>query len=183
MREESEKCAGKWVQLTLFDLPEEEPEYKAPEVGNLPYFENPRNDNEILFNLQHDYYEGDKTALSKMYGLLSDIAPKVVNIESKKRKLILTKLRMEEVGEEAVMIFVEGVLQKNLVIKKSFIAYLRLQVLRALFYQTKAQKFEKWMIEHNISIFGHDEFYNEWTKECFERELEEEKKEREENKQ
>lgn len=180
MREEFKSC-DKWVQLTLFDLPEEEPENRTPDVKTLPYFEDPKNDNERLFNLQYDHYNGDKTALSKMYEILSEIAPKVVNIESKKRKLILTRPRMEEVGESAVMIFIEGVLEKNLVIKTSFIAYLRLQVLRALFYQTKAQKFEKWMVEHNISIIGQDEFYCNWVKECFERELEEERKEREEN--
>lgn len=168
-----------WQQLLLFDLPEEEKE--KPEPEELPYFAEPKNDNERLFNLQKEYYEGDKNALSKMFLILARIAPKIVNIESKKRRLILTKAYMKDVGEEAVMIFIESVLQKQLVVKTSFIAYLRLQVLRALFYQTKSQKFEKWMSENNISLFGMDEFGLQWAKERFEHELVEERRNREEN--
>lgn len=168
-----------WQQLLLFDLPEEEKE--KPEPEELPYFAEPKNDNERLFNLQKEYYEGDKNALSKMFLILARIAPKIVNIESKKRQLILTKAYMKDVGEEAVMIFIESVLQKQLVVKTSFIAYLRLQVLRALFYQTKSQKFEKWMSENNISLFGMDEFGLQWAKERFEHELVEERRNREEN--
>lgn len=168
-----------WQQLLLFDLPEEEKE--KPEPEELPYFAEPKNDNERLFNLQKEYYEGDKNALSKMFLILARIAPKIVNIESKKRRLILTKAYMRDIGEEAVMIFIESVLQKQLVVKTSFIAYLRLQVLRALFYQTKSQKFEKWMSENNISLFGMDEFGLQWAKERFEHELVEERRNREEN--
>lgn len=168
-----------WQQLLLFDLPEEEKE--KPEPEELPYFAEPKNDNERLFNLQKEYYEGDKNALSKMFLILARIAPKIVNIESKKRRLILTKAYMKDIGEEAVMIFIESVLQKQLVVKTSFIAYLRLQVLRALFYQTKSQKFEKWMSENNISLFGMDEFGLQWAKERFEHELVEERRNREEN--
>ena len=170
-----------WQQLLLFDLPEEEKQ--KPEQTEMPFFAEPKNDNERLFNLQKEYYEGDKNALSKMFVILERIAPKIVNIESKKRQLILPKIRMQEVGDEAVMIFIESVLQKQLIVKTSFIAYLRLQVLRALFYQTKSQKFEKWMSENQINIIGMDEFGLQWAKECFERELTEELKEREENKQ
>lgn len=168
-----------WQQLLLFDLPEEEKE--KPEPEELPYFAEPKNDNERLFNLQKEYYEGDKNALSKMFVILERIAPKIVNIESKKRRLILTKAYMKDVGEEAVMIYIESVLQKQLVVKTSFIAYLRLQVLRALFYQTKSQKFEKWMSENNISLCGMDEFGLQWAKERFENELVEERRNREEN--
>ena len=168
-----------WQQLLLFDLPEEEKE--KPEPEELPYFAEPKNDNERLFNLQKEYYEGDKNALSKMFLILAKIAPKIVNIESKKRRLILTKAYMRDIGEEAVMIFIESVLQKQLVVKTSFIAYLRLQVLRALFYQTKSQKFEKWMSENNISLFGMDKFGLQWAKERFENELVEERRNREEN--
>lgn len=168
-----------WQQLLLFDLPEEEK--NKPEPEELPYFAEPKNDNERLFNLQKEYYEGDKNALSKMFLILARIAPKIVNIESKKRRLILTKAYMRDIGEEAVMIFIESVLQKQLVVKTSFIAYLRLQVLRALFYQTKSQKFEKWMSENNISLFGMDEFGLQWAKERFEHELVEERRNREEN--
>ena len=168
-----------WQQLLLFDLPEEEKQ--KPEPEELPYFAEPKNDNERLFNLQKEYYEGDKNALSKMFVILERIAPKIVNIESKKRRLILTKAYMKDVGEEAVMIYIESVLQKQLVVKTSFIAYLRLQVLRALFYQTKSQKFEKWMSENNISLCGMDEFGLQWAKERFENELVEERRNREEN--
>ena len=175
--EDFSKYEKNWQQPTLFDLPEIE-----PKLQGMPYYPVPKNDNERLFNLQHDYYNGDKEALSKMFLILKTIAPKLVNIESKSRHLLLPKQRMEELGEEAVMIFIECVLKKHLVIKKSFIAYLRLQVLRALFYQTKSAKFEKWLIDNKICITSIDSFDAQWEKELFERELEEERKEREENK-
>ena len=166
-----------WKQPSLFELPE-----ITPECMELPYFPEPKNDNQRLFNLQHDYYGGDKEALSKMFVILQEIAPKIVNIESKSRHLLLPKQRMSELGEEAVMIFIELVLKKNLVIKKSFIAYLRLQVLRALFYQTKSAKFEKWLIENKVCLFSIDDYDRQYEKELFERELEDEKKTKEENK-
>ena len=163
----------KWYQQELFDFPEEK-----PKVQDMPYFSEPVNDNQRLFNLQHDYYEGDKDALGKMFLILSKIAPKIVNIESKSRHLLLPKQVMNELGEEAVMIFVECVLKKQLVIKKSFIAYLRLQVLRAMFYQTKSRKFEKWLIDNKVCVFSINEFDRQYEKELFERELEEELKEK-----
>ena len=165
----------KYVQLLLFDLPGEK---EAINLDSLQQFENPKNDNERLFNLQYAYYHGDSHAIENMFFIMGRIAPRIVNIESKKRQLILSKSRMRDLGDEAVMIFIENVLDKNLIIKKSFIAYLRLQVLRALFYQTKSQKFEKWMAENNIDLFSMDEFGLEWAKESFERELEAERKER-----
>ena len=175
--EDFSKYNKNWYQPTLFELPEDK-----PEVDDMPYYPEPKNDNQRLFNLQRDYYNGDKEALSKMFVILNEIAPKLVNIESKSRQLILPKEHMEELGQEAVMIFIECVLKKKLMIKKSFIAYLRLQVLRALFYQTKSQKFEKWLIDNKVSIFSIDEYEGQWEKELFEKELEEEQKEKEENK-
>ena len=163
-------------QVLPFDFWEEE---KKQEKQELPYYEIPCNDNQRLFNLQKDYYEGNKDALGKMFEIMLDIAPKIVNIESKSRQLQLSKQRMNEIGEEAVMIFIECVLKKNLVIKKSFIAYLRLQVLRALFYQTKSLKFEKWLIENKVYVFNIDEYDRQYEKELFERELEEELKDKE----
>ena len=169
----------KYVQLLLFDLPDDKEKIDPAE---LPYFENPKNDNERLFNLQRKYYEGDKNALAKMYAILEKIAPRLVNIESKSRQLILPKSYMRDKGIEAVMIFVEGVLKKELVIKKSFIAYLRLQVLRVMFYHTKSHGFEKWLTENNVNLFSLDQFEAEWMREQFERDFEAERQERRENK-
>ena len=166
-----------WKQQTLFELPE-----ITPECMELPYYPVPKNDNQRLFNLQHEYYGGDKEALTQMFEIMQRIAPKLVNIESKNRHLLLPKQRMEELGEEAVMIFIECVLKKHLVIKKSFIAYLRLQVLRALFYQTKSAKFEKWAKENKIDVIHMDNYDAQWVKELFEKKIEEEQKEREEKK-
>ena len=42
-------------------------------------------------------------------------------------------------------------------------------------------KFEKWMSENNISLFGMDKFGLQWAKERFENELVEERRNREEN--
>ena len=169
----------KYVQQELFDFPEEKPEPPS----NLPYFPEPKCDNELLFNLQKAYYEeGDKAALSKTFEILMRIAPKLVNIESKNRQLNIAKDRMAELAEDAVMIFIEAIMKKQLVIRKSFVANLRLQVLRSLFYFTKSMKFEKWLKEKEISFLSLSDYDKMYYKEMFERELEEEKKEKENEK-
>ena len=82
--EDFSKYNKQWQQQTLFDLQE-----ITPRLNDLPYYPVPRNDNERLFNLQKAYYEGDKEALGKMFVILEEIAPKIVNIESKSRQLNL----------------------------------------------------------------------------------------------
>ena len=114
--------------------------------------------------------------------IMERIAPKIVNIESKSRQLNLPKARMQELADEAVMIFIEAVMKNELVIKKSFVAYLRLQVLRALFYFPKSMRFEKWLKEKKICFVGLSEYDKMYYKELFEKEIEEEKKEKEANK-
>lgn len=177
MWEDFSKYNQNWQQQSLFDYAE-----ITPGLSDLPYYPQPRNDNERLFNLQKAYYEGDKEALGKMFIILEQIAPKIVNIESKSRQLNLPKVRMTELAEEAVMIFIEAVMKKGLVIKKSFIAYLRLQVLRALFYFPKSMQFEKWLREKKINFVGLSDYDKLYYKELFERELKEQREEREENK-
>lgn len=167
----------RYYQPALFELPE-----IVPELRDLPYYQEPKDDNQRLFNLQREYYGGDKEALGKMFLILERIAPKLVNIESKSRQLNLPKQRMTEIAEEAVMIFIEAVMKKRLVIKKSFVAYLRLQVLRALFYFPKSMQFEKWLREKKIYFVGLSEYDKLYYKELFERELKEQEEEKEENK-
>lgn len=177
MWEDFSKYEKNWQQQLLFDYVE-----ITPNCMELPYYPVPKNDNERLFNLQHEYYGGDKEALGKMFMILERIAPKIVNIESKSRQLNLPKARMQELADEAVMIFIEAVMKNGLVIKKSFVAYLRLQVLRALFYFPKSMQFEKWLREKKITFVGLSDYDKMYYKELFERELAEQKKEREENK-
>ena len=175
--EDFSKYEQNWQQQLLFDLSE-----ITPGMNNLPYFPIPKNDNERLFNLQYDYYGGDKEALGKMFVIMEKIAPKLVNIESKSRQLDLPKQKMTEIADEAVMIFIESIMKKDLVIKKSFIAYLRLQVLRALFYFPKSAQFVKWLKEKNISFVGLSDYDKMYYKELFEYELKKQREEREENK-
>lgn len=160
----SEYRTRKYYQPSLFELAEKIPQQ------NLPYFSDPKTDNERLFNLQHDYYAGDEKVLVEMFKLLQEIAPKIVNIETKKRRLSLSKQQMDDMGKEAVFIFVEQFLKNKLVVKTSFIAYLRLQVLRVVFYQTKNQKFEKWLKQKKINYFTLSDFDKEFYKAQFEKE-------------
>ena len=172
--EDFSKYNKNYQQQLLFDFAE-----ITPGMNDLPYYPQPKNDNERLFNLQKAYYEGDKEALGKMFMIMEHIAPKIVNIESKSRQLNLPKVRMQELADEAVMIFIEAVMKNGLVIKKSFVAYLRLQVLRALFYFPKSMQFEKWLREKKITFVGLSEYDKMYYKELFEQELEEQRKERE----
>ena len=52
------------------------------------------------------------------------------------------------------MVMVEQYEKNNLLVQTSFIAYLRLQVLKAMYAQTKGEKFEVWCKKHRRNIFS-----------------------------
>ena len=54
----------------------------------LLYYETPANDNQLLFNLQYRFRNGDKRALDGMYKKLKEMAYKIINNRSKNNKFI-----------------------------------------------------------------------------------------------
>lgn len=110
---------------------------KLPDFDKLPFFDNPKDDNEKLFNLQFRYrVNGDKMALSEMYCACKNICKKLFHKEInavKKRHLSIT-----EKSHNCAEYIVEQFLSRDdFVIEKSFVAYCYLRVRYELFYQSK----------------------------------------------
>lgn len=165
-------------QVLPFDFwQEEEAEAKA-EIQSLPYYDEPTNDNERLFNLQKEYYGGRESALTETFTILNEVAPKLINIEMNKHaktKRYFTQDVIDEMAMDAVCLFVKQVKKNHLIIRKSFIAYLRLQVLKVMNNQTKAQRFEKFCYMNNINLFKLNDDDKTLAKLKFEEELASEK--------
>lgn len=108
----------------------------------LPYFENPKNENEQLLNYQYEYrINNNKNALSKMYILSLPIAGKFIT-DKVKTSRNLRNLSMEEREEKAhnaaTYVVESFLLDEDFFIKKSFTGVIYLRVLHELFYKTKA---------------------------------------------
>lgn len=138
-------------------------------VESLPFFDKAKTDNEYLFNLQKKYYKGDTKALSLIFEKARILAMKLTNKESKKRKLYLDENTVFEKGTDAAVLLVEQILKNNLIIETSFIAYIRLQVLKVLFAQTAAQKLESYCKKMHYNIFNMSEKEKLTIKNEFER--------------
>lgn len=166
------KDGKKWKQQVLpFDFWAKEKQKKESQfrqmVENLPFFPEPQNDNENLFNLQKEYYKGNENALKEMFLIAMKISAKIMYKEMKNHRLFFDKEIRNEKIMDAAILFIEQIKKNNLVIKTSFISYIRLQVRKILFMQTNAQKFEKWCIKKGINIFAQSEEEKVMIKNCY----------------
>jgi hypothetical protein len=127
--------------------------------------------------LQYEYYNGNKEALGKMFLIMNRIAPKLINIEMHKRKLVFTQEHIDELALDSTMLVIEQIKNNELVINTSYLAYLRLQVLKVMFDETKAQRFEKWCLVNHIDIMHTEHMTAEGFKRIFQKE--QDKKEQE----
>lgn len=110
----------------------------------LPYFENPKNDNERLLNYQYAYMtQDDKNALNAMYKEGKKIALKYIAAKAKKNKHIaaLCMSDREEKAHNAITYIIEQYIKRaDFAINDSFMAYLYLRIQHELFYQRKVDK-------------------------------------------
>ena len=173
MLEELEKWSHLKQQVLPFDFWEEEEAEKQAEIHNLPYYETPVTDNQRLFNLQKEYYEGREQALTEMFNLMIRIAPKLVNkeINNAKKKRVFSDLKKEEFAMDAVCLFIQQIKKNRLIIRESFIAYLFLQVRKVMNTRTKAQMFESFCKRNKVNIFNLSESEKNAVKMHFELEL------------
>lgn len=173
MLEELEKWSKLKQQVLPFDFWEEEKAQRKEEIHNLPYFENPQTDNQRLFNLQKEYYEGREKALSEIFELLLQIAPKLVNkvVSTSKKKRVFSNQKKEELAMDAVCLFIQQIKKNQLIIKESFVAYLYLQVNKVMNTRTKAQMLESFCKRNKINIFSLSEDEKNAVKMRFELEL------------
>lgn len=118
-----------------------------------PYFENPKNDNERMINLQHWFYLGNQGAYAKLLCRIREIAVKLVKVEMKTRGLSFCTDTIYDFADEAMILVAEQYEKNGLVITKSFVSYIRLMVYRAMYHQTQAQKFEAYCCKYGIQLF------------------------------
>lgn len=130
------------VQLE-FDF-DELPNKEAQKKRKLPYFENPKDDNERLLNYQYAYMtQDDKNALNAMYKKGKEIALKYIAAKAKKNKHIaaLCMSDREEKAHNAITYIIARYLRvKDFAIQESFTAYLYLRIQHELFYHRKVDK-------------------------------------------
>lgn len=130
------------VQLE-FDF-DELPNKEAQKKRKLPYFENPKDDNERLLNYQYAYMtQNDKNALNAMYKKGKKIALKYIAAKAKKNKHIaaLCMGDREEKAHNAITYIIARYLRvKDFAIHESFTAYLYLRIQHELFYRRKVDK-------------------------------------------
>ena len=131
--------------------------FMHPAPDKIPaHIDNPETDNDKLQNLQYDYYHGKKEALGFMYLALRRIALKMIIAERNKKKFFMDRLAMQDKAEDAALLVIDQYTGNELVITKSFTAYLYLQVRKVLYSQTAGEKFERWCIERRINLFSLD---------------------------
>lgn len=169
MKKHKEECGG----VLPFDFWEEEKRLRleafSRKVSELKTYEDPENENEELFNLQKRYYEGETKVIEKMFILLQAVAARLVNIEMHSRKrLRFTQERINELATDSAALVIEQIQKNKLMVKNSFIAYLRLQVLKVMYGQTKGERFERYCIQNRLDIFSFDEEQKRALKKEFE---------------
>lgn len=106
----------------------------------MPHFDNPKNDNELLLNYQYEYKNGNVKALNGMYKKGYLIAMKYISVNARKNKhiAILSESDKQEKAHNAITYIIERYFKvANWYIKKSFTAYLYMRVKHELYYVRK----------------------------------------------
>ena len=113
---------------------------QSKKKSNLPHYENPKCDNELLLNYQWDFKQGDKSALNTMYKLGLSIAQRYITVQAKKNPHIakLDLYHRNEKAHNAITYIISRYLQvSDFAIQKSFTSYLYLRIQHELFYKRK----------------------------------------------
>jgi hypothetical protein len=107
----------------------------------LPYYPDPKSDNQRLLNYQYEYkIKGDTAAINAMYALGCKIALKFINVQAGKNVHIahMSDDEKEEKAHNAITYIIARYLRvKGFSIRKSFTSYLYLRVQHELYYQRK----------------------------------------------
>ena len=112
-----------------------------------PHFDNPKNDNERLLNIQHEYCTNgrDNRHLQALYMQLRPIAYRLVCKECKRNSHIryMSGFDKWDAADDSVSLMIEQYKKNGLVITKSITAYLYLQVRKTLYGGNNSTKFEQ----------------------------------------
>lgn len=146
-REEREHYMSMKQQVLPFDFWEtekEEAEKKLKEQTDaLPYFPEPKNDNEFLLECQWEYRHGDRKALVRMYQRARTLSLKFINAIAQKNRHVraLTWETKKIKAEDAATYMIEQYIKRaDFAITKNFPGYLFLRVAHELYYIRKVDK-------------------------------------------
>lgn len=136
----SKNNQGENGQIEFSFMDEIREEEKKPKA-ELLYFENPKNDNEQMFNYQKEFYEGDELAFWKLWQLAELVAERIIRTKIKASK---HRYSEDEIADKKG-IAVEYVLRRlkyenGYCITTNWIVAIESGVKHALEYQTKADK-------------------------------------------
>lgn len=146
-----EQDRERWMKLKQQVLPfdfwedeKKEAQLKAAlKVDKLVFYENPKNDNQRLQNLQWRYKHGDGQALSEMYELCITVCMKFIHAIGRHNRHV-KKLTWDEKqikAADATSYFIEQYLKRpDFVADKNIPGYLYVRVEHELFYQRKVDQ-------------------------------------------
>lgn len=125
------------------DKKKREEEARRDDLASLPFFTSPKNDNEILLNLQRRYLLfNDRRAWGEMWTRCLSIAGKLITIERKAKGLHFSAEELYDRRMDAVTYVLRRYSKKMkgghvYHIRKSFLNALRGGVLHALYYEAQ----------------------------------------------
>lgn len=118
---------------------------------DLPHFDEPRNDNELLLNYQYEWLmHQDPEAWEDLWLLACKIARRMIIALARKKGFRLGYYTLQDKVETAV----EYVLRRydyGWYVKKAFLKAIKEGVVHSLWYRTKAQRMETVMDDETIS--------------------------------
>lgn len=130
----------------------------AETLPKLPYYDNPKTEQEQLLNLQYDFYNGDKFAWHKLWTLSFKVVHRMFTTQIRKNRLHYS---FDE-RYDRELYAVEYVLRRFKKTKPYFIRYdflkqLKGGVLHAIYYQTKADKLVDFMSDEQLYLMRGEE--------------------------
>lgn len=114
-------------------------------IAQLPYFPEPKNDHEKLFNLQYEYKHGRQAALGEMYELTVEVCYKILHHLCKNTKIKtirwLPYVDRQIKAQDAATYFIEQYLKRpDFMRHRSILSYLFSRVAKELYYTRKVDK-------------------------------------------
>jgi hypothetical protein len=145
-----------------------------------PHFDNPKNDNERLLNMQYEYCTNGRgnRHLQALYMQLRPVAYRLVCKECRRNSHLryMSGFDKWDAADDSVSLMIEQYKKNGLVVMKSITAYLYLQVRKTLYGGNLATKFERWCVDKNIDCMHTSVEKLEECKKQFEMELKEQTK-------
>lgn len=116
---------------------------------NLPYFQEPKDDNQRLLNYQHDWLaNGDEKAKTRLWVLAEKVALRMIKAQEKRRGFRLDPEQRKDKAMDA-LVYVFRRYKYGWYVTGAFLQAIKCGVVHALYYRTKADDLEL-MVEDEI---------------------------------